>query len=416
MTRVQRNFLATAGVLAVVFTVIAGNTARQVVEAGQGVASTGRTGLSGMLASTEPGGLISEAEYFYQLSQMLRREYVDPVVVDASFAAGAVRGMVGSLQDPYSLFMDAEHFGAFRQRLEGVYDGIGVEIGTDLPMAEWGQPVEESEGAMQSLDRVPDVVITFVAPGSSAERAGLQVGDLIRGVGDRVLMTRADVEAVEALRAQAAAGEVSARELNAQRQEIVERLNRLTTFSAVRRELMTGTEGAVALVFERDGTERQIQLNRGRTEIGPLQPSDLRGAYRPRFAQGVADAIRDLNGNAITLDLRAQGDADYALILEVVAALGFSGEVGAVQNERGSSPRPLMAQGRGQEREVTLLVGPETRGAYLVLAKLLRDRPGISLVGALPDRNAPWVEIFELPDGSGYTLNLGDVVRGEVTS
>ena len=37
--------------------------------------------------------------------------------------AGAVRGMVDSLNDPYSVYMDQEEFQEFRQHIEGSIEG-----------------------------------------------------------------------------------------------------------------------------------------------------------------------------------------------------------------------------------------------------------------------------------------------------
>jgi hypothetical protein len=42
---------------------------------------------------------ISESTYFYQLAQLLEKEYVDRINDERELAIGAVRGMVNSLAD-----------------------------------------------------------------------------------------------------------------------------------------------------------------------------------------------------------------------------------------------------------------------------------------------------------------------------
>jgi carboxyl-terminal processing protease len=70
---------------------------------------------------------------------------------------GAIKGMVSSLGDPYTVFLEPSENDAFLKDLSGVFEGIGAEIG------------------------IRDDQLSIVAPleGSPAERAGLLPKDLI---------------------------------------------------------------------------------------------------------------------------------------------------------------------------------------------------------------------------------------------
>lgn len=76
---------------------------------------------------------------------------------------GAVKGLVGALNDPYSIFLPPEDAKKFQEDLEGNFSGIGAEIG------------------------IRSDILVVIAPlkGSPAEKAGLRAGDKILKIGDK---------------------------------------------------------------------------------------------------------------------------------------------------------------------------------------------------------------------------------------
>lgn len=79
---------------------------------------------------------------------------------DSKLLEGAIKGLVDSLDDPYSTFLSAEEESEFEESLSGSFEGIGIEIG------------------------IRDDVLTVVAPieGTPAKEAGLKAGDEILGI------------------------------------------------------------------------------------------------------------------------------------------------------------------------------------------------------------------------------------------
>lgn len=75
---------------------------------------------------------------------------------------GAIKGMVDSLNDPYSTFFDPEESKQFTETVEGEFVGVGMEVG------------------------IKDKILTVVAPlkGTPAERAGIRPGDKILKIDD----------------------------------------------------------------------------------------------------------------------------------------------------------------------------------------------------------------------------------------
>ena len=88
------------------------------------------------------------------------RYYKRSDIKDQELFYGAIRGMVASLHDPYTVYFEPKAAEEFNKELEGKFEGIGAEIGI-------------------KQDR-----LTIIAPlpGSPAEQAGLLPGDKILSI------------------------------------------------------------------------------------------------------------------------------------------------------------------------------------------------------------------------------------------
>lgn len=86
-------------------------------------------------------------------SGYLERSKIDP----QKLIYGAIAGMVNSLGDPYTVFLDPEQNREFELSLSGTYEGVGIEID------------------------IRDKTLVVVAPidGTPAQKAGVQAGDKI---------------------------------------------------------------------------------------------------------------------------------------------------------------------------------------------------------------------------------------------
>jgi len=116
-------------------------------------ATSERSGLNkGELSKINAVLNLIETKYFQEID---RGELVD----------GAVRGMMTSLQDPYSVYMEKDTAQHFSESIEGSFTGIGAEV-----TLETGK-----------------VVIVAPIKGSPAERAGLRAKDVVLSVnGDKL--------------------------------------------------------------------------------------------------------------------------------------------------------------------------------------------------------------------------------------
>ncbi len=108
---------------------------------------------------------------------VVRNRYIEPVSAD-TLMNGAIRGMVGSLNDPYSIYMDTKMYREFRMETEGSFSGVGIVIS------------------------VKDKQLTVVSPieGTPGERAGIRSGDQIIKIDGKDTKELALDEAVSKIR------------------------------------------------------------------------------------------------------------------------------------------------------------------------------------------------------------------------
>jgi carboxyl-terminal processing protease len=66
---------------------------------------------------------------FWDVWSRVRSDYIDKNTPDTTLFYGALEGIVGALDDPYSVFLTPESSEKFHESLSGSFQGIGAEIG-----------------------------------------------------------------------------------------------------------------------------------------------------------------------------------------------------------------------------------------------------------------------------------------------
>ncbi|MCL4462258.1 MAG: S41 family peptidase [Firmicutes bacterium] len=121
--------------------------------------------------------LPEELRPFVETFNILAQRHLDEVAKEELIDA-AIKGMVDSLGDPQTSFLDAEHWEEMMMKIDGSFSGIGIEI------------------------NVVNEYITIIAPikNTPGERAGLLPGDRIVAVDGASLIGATTMEAVKLMR------------------------------------------------------------------------------------------------------------------------------------------------------------------------------------------------------------------------
>ncbi len=107
-----------------------------------------------------PADLQSLFVPFWEAWTIIHQQYVDQPVDNTKLMEGAINGMMESLGDPHSTYMDPQVYKDATSQLQGSYAGIGAYVDTNGTL----------------------LTITKPMPNSPAEKAGLQAGDQVIAV------------------------------------------------------------------------------------------------------------------------------------------------------------------------------------------------------------------------------------------
>lgn len=115
------------------------------------------------IAAAEATSKIEDLDFslYGQVWSILSQNFANKEKLDAQkMFYGSLRGLVGSMSDPYTIFMDPEETDEFVQDMAGTFEGIGAEVA------------------------LKDNFITIVAPldDMPAQKAGIKAGDKIFSV------------------------------------------------------------------------------------------------------------------------------------------------------------------------------------------------------------------------------------------
>lgn len=98
---------------------------------------------------------------FIKVVYLIKGHYLETVET-ATLVDGAIRGVVESLDDPYSVYFDAKTFAQFQEQIRGFFGGLGILVGV-------------KDGLLTVVETYED---------TPAAREGIQVGDKIVAIDD----------------------------------------------------------------------------------------------------------------------------------------------------------------------------------------------------------------------------------------
>jgi len=119
---------------------------------------------------------------FWKTWNVLNEKFVSAsstqVISNEDKVYGAISGLVESMGDPYTVFFTPEEKSKFDESIEGVFEGVGMEVG------------------------IQDEVLTVVSPlkNSPAQEAGIEKGDIIFSIDGKESLDMKVEEAVSLIR------------------------------------------------------------------------------------------------------------------------------------------------------------------------------------------------------------------------
>jgi len=298
---------------------------------------------------------------FAQAWSVLDREFYRPTPLDyRAMSYGAICGMLASLGDPHTQFVEPAQHRLEDDRFKGDYGGIGVVV---------------------DVSGVQPVLLEVQA-GSPAERVGLRPGDVLSSV-DGTAVSGLPRDAVELL----LRGPVGSRvELQVQREGNDQRL-------------------AFALVRERIEMP-SVKWKALPNGLGYIQITNFSGRSGEEFSRAM-QALREQGVRALVLDLRGNGGGLVQSAAQVLGPFLDSGIAFREVTRNGQEQRyALPLDSQKSTWPLAVLVDGGTASAAEIVAVALQERQRAVLVGTPTFGKGSVQSLFTLSDGSSLHVSV----------
>jgi carboxyl-terminal processing protease len=364
--------------------------------AGSGLFLSGYT--MGRHAASDPGTPASEEtafQPFWDTFHTIQDRYAGGDVDQSTLIQGAIRGMIGSLDDPFSAYLTSDQYRQSLQGISGQFEGIGAQLASQAPDGMQG---------CAPLGPTCRLIVTEPIEGSPAEKAGLAIGDIVASV---------DGASVDGLTVDAAIGKIRGPKGTVVGLDIERAGAKPISISVTRdvvqskevdsRVLAGGTVGYIRLAGFSDGAADQVveglrdDLAAGRTKL----ILDLRGnpggfvtAARKVASQFIGSGIvfweQDAQGNQIPTTALTDGVATDPAIQLVVLIDGGSASAseivaGALQDDKRATLVGQQSYGKGTIQQWQELTGQAGAFKLTIARWLTPDKRWIHTIGLTPD-------------------------------
>lgn len=286
----------------------------------------------------------------------LRNDALQPVKTK-TLVDGAIKGMVDSLKDPYTVYLEPKNYKDLNARIQGSFGGVGIVV--------------------EAKDR--KIVVLQAIKGTPAEKAGIKSGDAVIKIDDKDT-TGMDLD--------------------------------------VAASLIRGEEGTkVKLVIARQGVKNPLEfiLQRKAIEVPTVEGEFIKDTgiahitisqFNSKTPGELDETIKKLqpkNMRAIILDLRDNPGGELISATEVAKNFVPKGPIVFIDNRKGRDEE-YDADGSNIKLPLVVLVNEGSASAAEILAGAIKDTGSGELVGTKTFGKGVVQTIYELRNGAGLKL------------
>ena len=289
--------------------------------------------------------------------QDLKANY-DGDIDDKALIEGANKGLVDALGDEYTLYMNKKETDEFNNELSGnIGGGVGIEL----------------------ADRSGALTVVRLLRDNPAEKAGLQVNDVVSEVNGESTTGKSVAESVSKIR-----GEVGTTvKLN------VIRGTETKEFTITRAQVNNPS-----VYSSIDGTTGTMTITRFDEQTGGL-------------AQEAAREFKDKGVKSVVLDLRGNGGG-YVTAAQTVAGLWLDNKVVVTERSNGKVVDELTSGGNPilKGLPTIVLVNQSSASASEIVAGALQDYDAAQLLGTKTFGKGSVQKLLELPEGAQLKVTV----------
>ena len=293
----------------------------------------------------------------------LRRDVLAKSYGSSKEAYEAIRGMLGSLDDPYTRFLDPREFKEMQIDTSGELSGVGIQL---------------------SLDKeTKNLVVVSPIEGSPASRAGVQPKDVIVAIDGKSTKGMSTEDAVKLIRGQAGTSVTLTLKRKAQTLEVPLTRERI----------------------ELHAVDHQINTSADGVKVGYIRLKQFNATATKDMRQAVKD-LEEKGAQGYVLDLRSNPGGLLMASVEIARQWLNEGTIVSTKTRDGIQD-VKRANGRAlTTKPMVVLVNEGSASASEILSGALQDNNRAVLVGQKTFGKGLVQSVRGLSDGSGMTVTI----------
>ena len=308
---------------------------------------------------------------FWEAWKMVDEYHIRADEADAEARVyGAIQGMLNSLNDPYTVFMETEETEEFSQSIEGRFEGVGMEVG------------------------IREEILTVISPlkNSPAEEAGVRSGDKIITVDGKSTEDMSLNQAVSRIRGE------------------------------------RGTEVTLEIIRQREDEPLEISIIRSEIDMPILSTEQkdngifvikihtFTGNVMNKFEQAVKE-FQDSNSDKMIIDLRGNAGGLLGASVEVLSHLLPQGSVLLQEDHSGQQGEVYRSKGYGSidtnEVPIAVLVDRGSASASEILAGALQDHQAATVIGETTFGKGSIQKVENMSGGASLKVTVAEWLTPE---
>lgn len=334
----------------------------------------------GSLRATTPGTPIEEQaafQPFWDTYRSITHDYAGGTVDRKALVEGAIRGLIASLDDPFSAYLSPAEYRQSLQGLSGQFEGIGAQVETRRL---------SGTGACPTLGGACALIVVEPVPGAPAEKAGLRAGDRITAIDG----TTVDGETADQALARVRGPKGTT-----------------VTLTVVR-----GTAAPLDLAIVRDVIVQRDVVARTLAggAVGYIRLSGFSDRAAVQFGQEVAAAVA-AGRHKLIVDLRGNPGGFVTDAQRVISQFVSAGSTIFFQEDAAGTRTPTLALPGGTATDpsiqLAVLIDGGSASASEIVAGALQDLGRAKLVGSKSYGKGTiqvWLQLAD--DNGGYRLTI----------
>lgn len=303
-----------------------------------------------------------DLELYWTVLDQLDNYYVDEAALDKqNMLYGSIKGLVNSLEDPYTVFMTPEESENFNDNLEGTLEGIGAEL------------------------TVEGYSLVVVSPlrDSPAERAGLLPGDIIFMIEGELASEMTLFDAIMSIR-----GEKGT-----------------TVILTILRDNLEGPFD-VSIVRDTINIE-SVTVEKLDENIVYLSVNQFNDKTNENFGKAVSEMILD-KPDGLIVDLRFNGGGYLDIAIELLSYLLPADTEAVIVKQRGEEDNAMLTDGNPKILNVPLvvLINAGSASASEIVAGAIQDHERGIIMGTQSFGKGTVQEVDSFSDGSSIRMTI----------